>query len=174
MSLSRTMLPLSAIYSKKGTYEITPKAITVTPDAGQSKEYDGETAAEITYKAEGLVGEDQLTGALALENDAADAGKHKIVLGTLANPNYTITVTEETYEIIAKDADEDKDDDITEDSNKEDDSLGNDSTDSAADNDNAEANDDVTQTGVPAATMIMILFAVSFTAILIFKKKRAA
>ena len=159
------MLPLSAIYNKKGGYEITPKAITVTPDAGQSKEYDGETASGITYKAEGLVGEDQLTGALALENDAADAGKHKIVLGTLANPNYTITVTEETYEIIAKDADEDKDGDVTEDPNQEDDGL---------DNDNTEANDDVTQTGVPAATMIMILFAVSFTAILIFKKKRAA
>lgn len=67
-----------------------------------------------------------------------------------------------------------KDGDVTEDPNQEDDGLDNDNTDSAADNDNTEANDDVTQTGVPAATMIMILFAVSFTAILIFKKKRAA
>lgn len=164
----------SLIFTEDISYTVNRKTVTITPDEGQKKSFDGKTASGITYKAEGLVGEDQLTGALALENDAADAGKHKIVLGTLANPNYTITVTEETYEIIAKDADEDKDGDVTEDPNQEDDGLDNDNTDSAADNDNTEANDDVTQTGVPAATMIMILFAVSFTAILIFKKKRAA
>ena len=83
-------------------YTIIPRALTVTPDAGQSKDYDGQTASEITYTADGLLEGDELTGALALENDAVEVGTHAIVIGTLANPNYDITLEAAEYQIIGK------------------------------------------------------------------------
>ena len=88
------------------TYAIQPMALTVTPDAGQSKTYDGETAGSgITYTiAAGTLAQgDTLTGALALENGAKDAGSHRIVQGTLtASANYTLTFTQGVDYTIAK------------------------------------------------------------------------
>lgn len=83
------------------SFTITPKAITVTPVPGQTKVYD-KTAPEIAYEAEGLLDGDTLSGALALENDAVDAGTYQIVIGTLSNPNYSISVAEESFTITPR------------------------------------------------------------------------
>ncbi|MDE6259817.1 MAG: S-layer homology domain-containing protein [Oscillospiraceae bacterium] len=71
---------------------ISKAAITVTPDAGQHKEY-GAADPTLTYKITGgqLFGSDKLTGKLAYEG--ANVGKYAITQGTLAaTANYTLTV----------------------------------------------------------------------------------
>lgn len=157
------------------SFKIVPKPITVTPNAGQSKEYDGKTADKITYTVEGLLDGDTLDGALALENNATDAGVHKIVIGTLANANYTITVADATYEI--KNAE----------SNNPDDNQGNGNQSGGNDDDNNQGNEpgnndgnengngsenNGPQTGVPAATAAFLMLAISFAIILAFNKKK--
>ena len=62
-------------------YTIAHQVVTVTPKAGQSKTYDGMTAENIQFDSD-ILGV-TFTGALALENDAKDAGSHNIVRGTL-------------------------------------------------------------------------------------------
>lgn len=83
------------------SFTITPKSLTVTPKAGQSKIFDGNTASVIEYDVSGILEGDTLTGALTLENGASSVGSHRIVLGTLTNPNYTITVSEVYFTIEA-------------------------------------------------------------------------
>ena len=83
---------------------IAPRAITVTPNSGQSKAYganDPVLQYEITNGE--LVSGEALQGALS--RDSGDSvGKYNITIGTLQtkNPNYSITLTEGvTFEITS-------------------------------------------------------------------------
>lgn len=81
------------------TGEITPLAITITPDAGQTKVY-GNTDPAFTFTPNpALIGGDLFTGALA--RDAGDnVGTYVYNLGTLdAGGNYALTIAPETFEI---------------------------------------------------------------------------
>ena len=70
---------------------IDKKAITVTAEA-KSKTY-GDADPALTYAAEGLVGNDKLTGALARDK-GEDAGSYAITQGTLAaTDNYDLKFT---------------------------------------------------------------------------------
>ncbi len=85
---------------ESATLTVNPKPIKVIPTAGQGK-YPGEADGFITYKAEGLVGEDVLEGQLSRE-EGEEMGLYEILLGTLNNPNYTIEVLKEYYSIRSK------------------------------------------------------------------------
>ena len=79
---------------------VVPKEITVTAKAAEKTE--GETDPALEYTVAGLVGTDQLTGALARETGEA-AGTYAIGQGTLsAGDNYTIKFTGATFTIKAK------------------------------------------------------------------------
>ena len=76
------------------TFAINRKAVTVTPDDGQSKAYS-ETDPTLTYTTSGLVGSETLTGTLSRE-EGEDAGGYAITQGTITddnNGNYSITFT---------------------------------------------------------------------------------
>lgn len=84
-----------------GTFTINKAALTVTANA-VSKTY-GEADPELTYKVEGLVNGDELTG--QLERVAGEnVGTYAIALGTLtAGDNYTITYTGADFTISKRD-----------------------------------------------------------------------
>ncbi|MBR0089620.1 MAG: S-layer homology domain-containing protein, partial [Clostridia bacterium] len=83
------------------TVTVNKAAVTVTANA-QSKTF-GDTDPELTYTAEGLIGEDKLTGALARE-DGQDVGEYGITAGTLtAGNNYDIDFTGSKLTINPKD-----------------------------------------------------------------------
>ncbi|MDD6003979.1 MAG: BspA family leucine-rich repeat surface protein, partial [Bacteroidales bacterium] len=75
----------------KAYFTITPKPITVTPDA-LSKTYGEADPTEFTYTADGLVGEDKLSGSLS-RTVGEDAGEYAYS-GNLTNSNYTVTINE--------------------------------------------------------------------------------
>ena len=77
---------------------MSPLAITVTPDAGQSKAA-GTSDPTFSYSA-GTVGSDTLTGNLG-RSAGENAGNYAFTLGNLSNPNYTLTLAAETFEITA-------------------------------------------------------------------------
>jgi hypothetical protein len=76
---------------------VSPKPITVTPDSGQGKIYNGLAGADPTLTYSGaaqLVAGDAFTGALSRTGDNNVAGAKVIEQGTLtAGPNYDITFT---------------------------------------------------------------------------------
>jgi large repetitive protein len=74
-------------------------AITVTPDAGQSKVF-GANSPTLTYSitSGALVGSDVLSGALTYTG--SNVGNYAITIGTLANANYIITLTTVNFAII--------------------------------------------------------------------------
>ena len=81
---------------------ITPRSITVTPESGQSKAY-GNADPVLTYTiTEGsLIDDDTLQGALS-RAEGENVGNYEITIGTLANPNYSITLTPDvTFEITS-------------------------------------------------------------------------
>ena len=86
-----------------GPITISKRAITVTPDSGQSKVY-GAADPVLTYKVSGagLVDGETLIGALS-RDAGTDVDTYEITQGTLTNdvnPNYTITfVSGETFAI---------------------------------------------------------------------------
>ena len=83
------------------TVTVNKAAVTVTANA-QSKTF-GDTDPELTYTAEGLIGRDKLTGALARE-DGQDVGEYGITAGTLtAGNNYDIDFTGSKLTINPKD-----------------------------------------------------------------------
>lgn len=84
-----------------GTFTISKAALTVTANA-VSKTY-GEADPELTYKVEGLVNGDELTG--QLERVAGEnVGTYAVALGTLtAGGNYTITYTGADFTISKRD-----------------------------------------------------------------------
>lgn len=81
---------------------ITPRSITVTPDSEQSKTYGAEDPV-LTYKitSGSLIDDDTLQGALSRET-GENVGTYEITIGTLTNPNYSITLTlDVTFEITS-------------------------------------------------------------------------
>jgi len=86
---------------ESGTLTVNPKPIVIVPTEGQGK-FEGEEDGEITYETDGLVGEDVLEGALS-RVEGEEIGLYEILLGTLSNSNYTLTILEELYAIRSKD-----------------------------------------------------------------------
>jgi hypothetical protein len=92
-----------------GTADITAKAVTITPDAGQNKKY-GETDPVFTFAdpglggTYGLYGSDAFSGALSYTG--ADVGNYAFTLGTLsAGSNYSLTLGGSvTFEITKADS----------------------------------------------------------------------
>jgi len=85
-------------------FVITAKNITVTADAGQSKEYNDPDPAEYTYTITtgALVGGDSFTGALIREAGEG-IGTYEIQQGTLdAGTNYNLTYESDYFEITTK------------------------------------------------------------------------
>ena len=82
-----------------GYFAITPKPLTVT--ANNLTKAQGEDDPELTWKADGLVDGDKLTGSLVREK-GEKPGTYKITQGTLDNKNYKITFVEGTLTIKAK------------------------------------------------------------------------
>ncbi|BDD12615.1 hypothetical protein FUAX_50470 (plasmid) [Fulvitalea axinellae] len=82
-------------------FKIEKKALTVTPEAGQSKVY-GEADPELKYTAVGLVSDDALTGSLARES-GENAGSYAINAGDLsAGNNYTVSFGGAEFKIEKK------------------------------------------------------------------------
>ena len=75
-------------------FAIKKKAVVVTPDADQNKVY-GAADPAFTYTATGLVGEEELSGALARAAGEA-AGEYAYTIGTLdsENANYSVSLAE--------------------------------------------------------------------------------
>ncbi|PTX99932.1 hypothetical protein DB346_19170 [Verrucomicrobia bacterium LW23] len=76
-------------------FEITKRPLTITPDSGQSKVYGEADPATLgtayTITSGTLVAPGDLTG--ALERQAGiNVGSYQILLGTLGNPNYELTL----------------------------------------------------------------------------------
>jgi len=84
-----------------GEANITPKPITVTPTAGQTKVY-GNADPTFLYISDPLIGGDGFTGALSrVAGD--DVGTYAYALGTLsAGGNYALTLAPETFAITQK------------------------------------------------------------------------
>ena len=80
---------------------ITPKALTVTVDAGQTKVLGSTDPASFTYESGGLVFGDALTGAL-IRNLGEATGNYAINQGTLsAGSNYALTYIGSNFIILA-------------------------------------------------------------------------
>jgi len=83
----------------KGTMTITKKSVTVTAD-NQTKVY-GASDPALTYKVEGLVGNDTLTG--TLKYTGSNAGTYDIVIASgFENENYDVTFVKGTMTITKK------------------------------------------------------------------------
>jgi hypothetical protein len=80
-------------------FTITPKTVTVVPDANQSKVY-GEDDPMFTYSINpSLIGDDTFTGVLSRET-GEDAGSYAFTIGTLnGGSNYTLIMAEEDFTI---------------------------------------------------------------------------
>ncbi|WP_299440155.1 ELWxxDGT repeat protein [uncultured Aquimarina sp.] len=85
------------------TLTVTPRAITITADTGQSKVF-GNTEPVLTYTitSGSLVGSDVLSGNLT-RNTGEDVGFYEIQQGTVANANYDITFVTNDFEITKAD-----------------------------------------------------------------------
>ncbi|MBR0148889.1 MAG: Ig-like domain-containing protein [Lachnospiraceae bacterium] len=84
----------NSLGSTKLTSKINKKALTVTPDAGQSKVFGFDDSA-LTYTVTGLAGrdtEDVISGSLKRET-GENVGEYEISNDNLTSDNYDITVT---------------------------------------------------------------------------------
>ena len=88
--------PYRSVYLP-GTFTVTPRGITVTPDSGQAKTY-GTNDPVLTYTATNTVNNDVLSGSLTRTGYGTPAGEnvgsYAITQGSLTsanNPNYTVT-----------------------------------------------------------------------------------
>ena len=88
--------------TKTVTVTVLPKAVTVTPDS-LKKVYD-EADPELTYKVEGLVGEDTLTDITIVRAEGENAGTYDITAEAKegSNPNYSITFEKGSFTITQK------------------------------------------------------------------------
>lgn len=88
--------------TKTVTVTVLPKAVTVTPDA-QTKVFE-EADPELTYMAEGLVGEDTLADITLARAEGENAGTYDITAEAKegSNPNYSITCQTGTFIIKQK------------------------------------------------------------------------
>ena len=85
------------------TFAITPKALTVTADAGQSRVY-GDADPVLTYTFTGFVNGDKapvLAGELGWV-DGENVGTYAINQGSWSNANYAITFVPSDFKITAK------------------------------------------------------------------------
>lgn len=83
------------------TFDVLPRLISVTPDAGQGKVYGGMDPALTYMLSEPLVQGNAMTGALS-RAVGEDAGTYEIILGTLdAGKNYTLSITQGVLFTIA-------------------------------------------------------------------------
>src|SRR5665647_1251311 len=74
---------------------ITPKQITVTAVAGQTKVYGGADPTAFTYTfAPDLIGTDQITGQMGREAGESVANYTYAIGGLTATPNYALSVAE--------------------------------------------------------------------------------
>ncbi len=93
------ILTLNAVY-----FDIKPRPVHVTPDAGQSKIFGASDPAQFTYTlSTTLVGSDFITGTLT-RNPGENRGAYKITAGGISlSSNYTLTVDETVdFEITAR------------------------------------------------------------------------
>ena len=76
--------------AKEVTITVVPKEVTVTPE-NASKVY-GDKDGELSYHADGLVGEDTLSGITLARAEGEDVGKYDITASEEkdANPNYNV------------------------------------------------------------------------------------
>ena len=82
--------------------EITRKALTVTPTAGQSKAYGNADPSYYKGSVSGLYKGDSVTGAIGRESGEA-VGTYKYTAGTLsAGENYEVVVKDGEFTIVAK------------------------------------------------------------------------
>ncbi len=82
------------------TAKISIKAATVIPDSSLGKIYSSSDPT-LTYTVSDLVYGDSLTGALSRE-PGEDAGSYAIVIGSLSNINYQLTLSPESFTITPK------------------------------------------------------------------------
>ncbi len=75
---------------------ILPRALTVI--ANSSSKIYGDGDPELSYQTDGLLAGDRLEGVL-LRESGENIGEYDILLGTLNNPNYTITFTSNSFTI---------------------------------------------------------------------------
>ncbi len=83
------------------TFDVLPRAVSVTPNAGQGKVYGGGDPALTYTLSEPLAQGNAVTGALS-RAAGEDAGTYEITLGTLdAGKNYTLSITQGVLFTIA-------------------------------------------------------------------------
>lgn len=89
--------------SKDVTITVLPKTVTVTADS-QKKVY-GDKDAELTWKAEGLVGEDQLEGITVTRKAGEAVGEYPITASQSdgMNPDYDLIFVDGSLTIQARD-----------------------------------------------------------------------
>ena len=105
-TLTATLVPIdsTSFNTVSTTLTQTPlkAAITVTPTASQSKVYGtADPVIAYTITSGALVGTDTLSGALTYTSAGINTaiGNYQILIGTLANPNYTITLAPVNFTI---------------------------------------------------------------------------
>jgi hypothetical protein len=79
-------------------FTVSPKQVTVIPVSGHSK-IAGEEDPALAYAVSGLVGHDNLSGALVRE-PGEDPGEYLIRLGSLSHSDYTILFTDGVVFIV--------------------------------------------------------------------------
>jgi parallel beta-helix repeat protein len=74
-------------------FSITPKSVTIIPDVGQTKVFGAANPPVYTYSSTGLLGLDEVTGAMGRDTGEI-VGNYGFTLGTLtAGSNYTLAFT---------------------------------------------------------------------------------
>ncbi len=81
------------------TFKISPKIVTVTPD--NIKKFTGKADPELTYKVNGLVENDILSGITITRKSGEKVGRYNITASAPkeANPNYSITFKKAVFTI---------------------------------------------------------------------------
>lgn len=85
-------------------FTIKPKEITVTPNPASLVKQYGTEDPILNYTSDGLQDEDKLEGSL-VRDKGEEIGQYNISIGTLANPNYNITLTPTKFSIIQRSID---------------------------------------------------------------------
>ena len=100
--ISGTEKTLNQDYSSAKTTGTILKRDVVVKASQTSKEYISKDETKIEYETFNILDGESLEGELSREEAGSDfsAGKYRIVLGTLNNPNYNIIFHSNVYEII--------------------------------------------------------------------------
>ena len=108
-TISGTLTPVDVLSNYDITYNtadftITPKPVTITPDAGQTKAFGASDPLPFTYTHTDLVGTDTIGGTLGRVT-GEDAGTYQYTLNSLdAGTNYALSLVSDpaTFSITAK------------------------------------------------------------------------